>query len=65
MFEVVGKKFGLSKEGSVGILVIIVNILVMFKFIWSMFLKDKVINILFVVCLVFLLGDYLFFIVNF
>ncbi|MDD1511724.1 ethanolamine utilization protein EutH [Priestia megaterium] len=63
--EAVGKKFGLSKEGSAGILATIANILAMFKLIRSMPPKDKVINISFAVCSAFLLGDHLSFTANF
>jgi ethanolamine transporter len=63
--EAVGKKLGLSKEGSAGILATIANILAMFKLIRSMPPKDKVINISFAVCSAFLLGDHLSFTANF
>ncbi|AZV43786.1 ethanolamine utilization protein EutH [Peribacillus asahii] len=63
--EAVGKRFGLSKEGSAGILATIANILAMFKLVRTMPPKDKVINISFAVCAAFLLGDHLSFTANF
>lgn len=63
--EAMGRRFGLSKEGSAGILATIANILAMFKLVRSMPPKDKVINISFAVCAAFLLGDHLSFTANF
>jgi ethanolamine transporter len=63
--EAMGRKIGLSKEGSAGIVATIVNILAMFKLVRTMPPKDKVINISFAVCAAFLLGDHLSFTANF
>jgi ethanolamine transporter len=63
--EAMGRKFGLSKEGSAGLLATIANILAMFKLVRNMPPKDKVINISFAVCAAFLLGDHLSFTANF
>ncbi|MEJ9228664.1 ethanolamine utilization protein EutH [Peribacillus butanolivorans] len=63
--EAMGRKVGLSKEGSAGILATVANILAMFKLIKDMPPKDKVINISFSVCAAFLLGDHLSFTANF
>ncbi|MYL55468.1 ethanolamine utilization protein EutH [Pontibacillus yanchengensis] len=63
--ESFGRKFGLSKQGSAGIIATIANILAMFKLVRSMPPKDKVINIAFGVCSAFLLGDHLSFTANF
>ncbi len=63
--EAFGRRFGLSKEGSTGLLATVANILAMFKLIKSMPPKDKVINISFAVCAAFLLGDHLSFTANF
>ncbi|MED4017750.1 ethanolamine utilization protein EutH [Sutcliffiella cohnii] len=63
--EAMGSKFGLSKEGSAGILATVANILAMFKLVRNMPPKDKVINISFAVCAAFLLGDHLSFTANF
>ncbi|WP_339147479.1 MULTISPECIES: ethanolamine utilization protein EutH [unclassified Sutcliffiella] len=63
--EAMGRRFGLSKEGSAGILATIANILAMFKLVRNMPPKDKVINISFAVCAAFLLGDHLSFTANF
>jgi ethanolamine transporter len=63
--ESIGRKFGLSKEGSAGLLATIANILAMFKLVRNMPPKDKVINISFAVCAAFLLGDHLSFTANF
>ena len=54
--ESFGRRFGLSKEGSAGLLATVANILAMFKLIKTMPPKDKVINISFAVCAAFLLG---------
>jgi len=63
--EAVGRKIGLSKEGSAGIVATIANILAMFKLVKTMPPKDKVINIAFAVASAFLLGDHLSFTANF
>lgn len=63
--EAMGRRIGLSKEGSAGILATIANILAMFKLVRTMPPKDKVINISFAVCAAFLLGDHLSFTANF
>ncbi|WP_210366977.1 ethanolamine utilization protein EutH [Bacillus sp. REN3] len=65
LLEAMGRKIGLSKEGSAGIVATIANILAMFKLVRSMPPKDKVINISFGVCAAFLLGDHLSFTANF
>lgn len=61
----VGQKFGLSQQGSAGLLATSANILAMFKLVSTMPPKDKVINISFAVCGAFLLGDHLSFTANF
>lgn len=63
--EAIGRKIGLSKEGSAGLVATIANILAMFKLVKTMPPKDKVINIAFGVCSAFLLGDHLSFSANF
>jgi ethanolamine transporter len=63
--EAMGRKIGLSKEGSAGLVATIANILAMFKLVRTMSPKDKVINISFAVCAAFLLGDHLSFTANF
>ncbi|MGM0900625.1 MAG: ethanolamine utilization protein EutH [Bacillota bacterium] len=63
--EALGRKLGLSKEGSAGLIATIANILAMFKLVKTMPPKDKVINIAFAVCAAFLLGDHLSFTANF
>lgn len=63
--EAMGRKIGLSKEGSAGLVATIANILAMFKLVRTMSPKDKVINISFAVCSAFLLGDHLSFTANF
>ncbi len=63
--EALGRKLGLSKEGSAGLVATIANILAMFKLVSTMPPKDKVINISFAVCAAFLLGDHLSFTANF
>jgi len=63
--EALGRKIGLSKEGSAGLVATIANILAMFKLVKTMPPKDKVINISFAVCAAFLLGDHLSFTANF
>lgn len=63
--ETMGRKIGLSKEGSAGLVATIANILAMFKLVRTMSPKDKVINISFAVCAAFLLGDHLSFTANF
>ncbi|WP_453990029.1 ethanolamine utilization protein EutH [Bacillus nitroreducens] len=63
--EALGRKLGLSKEGSAGLIATIANILAMFKLVKTMPPKDKVINIAFGVCAAFLLGDHLSFTANF
>ncbi|WP_042355558.1 ethanolamine utilization protein EutH [Bacillus rubiinfantis] len=63
--EALGRKIGLSKEGSAGLVATIANILAMFKLVKTMPPKDKVINIAFGVCSAFLLGDHLSFSANF
>lgn len=60
-----GQKFGLSQQGSAGLLATSANILAMFKLVSTMPPKDKVINISFAVCGAFLLGDHLSFTANF
>ena len=63
--EAMGRKMGLSKVGSAGLVATIANILAMFKLVRTMPPKDKVINISFAVCAAFLLGDHLSFTANF
>lgn len=63
--EALGRKVGLSAEGSTGMLATTANILAMFRLVRQMPPKDKVINIAFGVCAAFLLGDHLSFTANF
>jgi ethanolamine transporter len=63
--EMVGKKIGLSPEGSAGLLAAAANILAMFNLIKHMRPKDKVICISFSVTSAFLIGDHLSFTANF
>jgi ethanolamine transporter len=63
--EKIGNKFGISKEGSAGILAASANILAMFRLVKDMPAKDKVMNISYAVCAAFLFGDHLSFTANF
>ncbi|CAH2714539.1 hypothetical protein BACCIP111895_01711 [Neobacillus rhizosphaerae] len=63
--EVIGKKMGLSTEGSAGLLAASANILAMFNLVKHMRPKDKVICISFAVTSAFLFGDHLAFTANF
>jgi len=62
---VVGRRFGISPEGTAGILAAAANILALFHLIRTMPAKDKVLCIAFAVCSAFLLGDHLAFTANF
>jgi ethanolamine transporter len=61
----VGRRVGISPEGTAGILAAAANILALFHLIRSMPAKDKVLCIAFAVCSAFLLGDHLAFTANF
>ena len=61
----IGQRFGLSSEGSAGVLAAAANILALYHLIKSMPPKDKVLCIAFAVCSAFLLGDHLAFTANF
>lgn len=61
----IGRRFGISPEGTAGILAAAANILALFHLIKSMPPKDKVLCIAFAVCSAFLLGDHLAFTANF
>lgn len=63
--EKIGNQFGISKEGSAGILAASANILAMFRLVKDMPAKDKVMNISYAVCAAFLFGDHLSFTANF
>jgi ethanolamine transporter len=62
---VVGRRFGISAEGSAGILAAAANILALYHLIRGIPPKDKVLCIAFAVCSAFLLGDHLAFTANF
>lgn len=61
----IGRKVGISPEGTAGLLAGAANILALFHLIKSMPAKDKVLCIAFAVCSAFLLGDHLAFTANF
>lgn len=61
----IGRRFGLSSEGSAGILAAAANIIALFHMIRKIPPKDKVLCIAFAVCSAFLLGDHLAFTANF
>jgi ethanolamine transporter len=61
----IGRRFGISAEGSAGILAAAANILALYHLIRSIPPKDKVLCIAFAVCSAFLLGDHLAFTANF
>lgn len=61
----VGRRFGISAEGSAGILAAAANILALYHLIKTIPPKDKVLCIAFAVCSAFLLGDHLAFTANF
>ncbi len=61
----VGRRFGISSEGSAGILAAAANILALYHLIKTIPPKDKVLCIAFAVCSAFLLGDHLAFTANF
>ncbi|HSK99585.1 MAG TPA: ethanolamine utilization protein EutH [Rubrobacteraceae bacterium] len=62
---VIGQRFGISAEGSAGILAAAANILALYHLIKTIPPKDKVLCIAFAVCSAFLLGDHLAFTANF
>lgn len=61
----VGRRVGMSVEGSAGVLAAAANILALYHLIKSMPPRDKVLCISFAVCAAFLLGDHLAFTANF
>ncbi len=61
----VGRRFGISSEGSAGILAAAANILALYHLVKTIPPKDKVLCIAFAVCSAFLLGDHLAFTANF
>jgi len=61
----IGNRFGISSEGSAGILAAAANIIALFHMIRKVPPKDKVLCIAFAVCSAFLLGDHLAFTANF
>lgn len=61
----VGHRFGLSAEGSAGVLAAAANIIALYHLIKTIPPKDKVLCIAFAVCSAFLLGDHLAFTANF
>lgn len=62
---VIGQRFGISAEGSAGILAAAANIIALFHMVKKIPPKDKVLCIAFAVCAAFLLGDHLAFTANF
>lgn len=63
--SVVGRRVGMSVEGSAGVLAAAANILALYHLIRTIPPKDKVLCIAFAVCSAFLLGDHLAFTANF
>ncbi|MGH3087548.1 MAG: ethanolamine utilization protein EutH [Rubrobacteraceae bacterium] len=61
----VGRRVGMSVEGSAGVLAAAANILALYHLVRGMPPKDKVLCISFAVCSAFLLGDHLAFTANF
>ena len=61
----IGRRFGLSAEGSAGVVAASANILALYHMIKVIPPKDKVLCIAFAVCSAFLLGDHLAFTANF
>lgn len=61
----VGRRVGLSTEGTAGVLAAAANVLALFHLIARMPAKDKVMTIAFATCSAFLLGDHLSFTANF
>ena len=61
----IGRRFGLSSEGSAGVVAASANILALYHMIKVIPPKDKVLCIAFAVCSAFLLGDHLAFTANF
>lgn len=61
----IGRRFGLSSEGSAGVLAAAANIIALYHMINRIPPKDKVLCIAFAVCSAFLLGDHLAFTANF
>lgn len=61
----VGRRVGMSVEGSAGVLAAAANILALYHLIRNIPPKDKVLCIAFAVCSAFLLGDHLAFTANF
>lgn len=61
----IGRRFGISSEGSAGVLAAAANIIALYHMIKNIPPKDKVLCIAFAVCSAFLLGDHLAFTANF
>ena len=62
---VLGRRVGMSSEGTAGLLAAAANVLALFRLIRFMPPKDKVLCIAFAVCAAFLVGDHLAFTANF
>ncbi|MCP2251326.1 ethanolamine transporter [Prauserella aidingensis] len=60
-----GRRVGMSSEGTAGLLAAVANVLALFRLIRDMPPKDKVLCIAFAVCAAFLVGDHLAFTANF
>ena len=60
-----GRRVGMSSEGTAGLLAAAANVLALFRLIRHMPPKDKVLCIAFAVCSAFLVGDHLAFTANF
>ncbi|KMS90145.1 ethanolamine utilization protein EutH [Prauserella rugosa] len=60
-----GRRVGMSAEGTAGLLAAVANVLALFRLVRHMPPKDKVLCIAFAVCAAFLVGDHLAFTANF
>ncbi|MDA3644502.1 ethanolamine utilization protein EutH [Saccharopolyspora indica] len=60
-----GRRIGMSPEGTAGLLAASANVLALFRLVQHMPAKDKVLCISFAVCAAFLVGDHLAFTANF
>jgi len=60
-----GRRVGMSTEGTAGLLAAVANVLALFRLVRHMPPKDKVLCIAFAVCAAFLVGDHLAFTANF
>ncbi|OLT45901.1 ethanolamine utilization protein EutH [Saccharomonospora sp. CUA-673] len=60
-----GRRVGMSAEGTAGLLAAMANVLALFRLVRHMPPKDKVLCIAFAVCAAFLVGDHLAFTANF